>query len=181
MDIHLETSRLWLRPFDMADAESLHQLWVEPAVRKYLWDDQIISPDTVVEVIEASKKSFAEYGVGFWTLTGKEGIETFGFCGQRHFQEDGASNREVEVLYGLSTKHWGKGFSTEAAQQVIRCGFEQVSLDAIYAGVDAPNEASFRVMERLGMKFLRRTTVSGVTAIYYILHRNQFQSGIAMF
>ncbi len=178
MKIHLETTRLRLRSVDLADADSLHQLWIEPAVRKYLWDDQIISRDTVVDVIDASEKSFAECGFGFWTLTGKEHSETLGFCGLRHFQEDGASNREVELLYGLSTKHWGKGLTTEAAQQVMRHGFEQVGLDTIYAGADPPNEASFRVMEKLGMKFLRLTTVSGLTAIYYILHRDQFQFGI---
>lgn len=181
MTFHLETTRLWLRPIRLADAENLHQMWTEPAVRKYLWDDQIISRDTVIEVIEASEKSFVEYGFGFWVLNGKEDAETLGFCGLRHFQEDGASNREVEVLYGLSTKHWGKGLPTEAAQQVMRYGFEQVGLNAIYAGADPPNEASFRVMEKLGMKFLRLTTVGGVTAIYYILHREQFQGGSGTF
>ena len=181
MEIRLETSRLWLRPFGLADVESLHQLWTEPAVRKYLWDDQIISRDTVIEVIEASEKSFAEYGFGFWALIGKENAETLGFCGLRHFQEDRASNREIEVLYALSTKHWGKGLSAEAVQQVMRYGFEQVGLSAIYAGADPPNEASFRVMEKLGMQFLRLTTVGGLTAIYYILQRDQFQCEIGTF
>lgn len=181
MTLHLETSRLWLRPLGLADAENLHQLWTEPAVRKYLWDDQIISRDTVTEVIEASEKSFAECGFGFWTLTGKENTETLGFCGLRHFQEDGTSDSQVELMYGLSTTRWGKGLATEAAQRVMRYGFEEVGLDAIYAGADPPNERSFRVMENLGMKFLRLTAVGGVTAIYYILHRDQFQCGMKTF
>lgn len=181
MDMNLETTRLWLWPFTLADANDLHQLWTEPAVRKYLWDDQIISRDTVVEVIQASEKSFAEYGFGFWTISDKSKSATIGFCGLRHFLEDGGETTEVEVLYGLSPSYWGKGLSTEAAQQVMRYGFEQAGLEAIYAGADPPNQASFRVMVRLGMKFLRSTTVGGLEAIYYTLHRNQFHHVAVVF
>lgn len=78
------------------------------------------------------------------------------------------------MLYGFAPENWGKGLATEAAQEAIRYGFEQVGLERIYVGADPPNEASFRVMERIGMTFLRRTTVGELEAIYYILRRDEF-------
>lgn len=181
MGIYLETSRLWLHPFSLVDADNLHRIWIKPAVRKYLWDNEIISRDTVVEIIQASEKSFAEHAFGFWTLNGKDSQQVLGFCGLRHFLEDGASNTQVEILYGLLPRYWGHGLATEAAQQVLHYGFEQVGLKAIFAGADSPNGASFRVMERLGMKFLRQTTIGGLSAIYYVLNQDQFYPGVEVF
>lgn len=47
-----------LRPFIREDVDDLRRLWVDPAMRKYLWDDEVISRETAVEVVEASLESF---------------------------------------------------------------------------------------------------------------------------
>jgi len=41
-------------------------------VRRYLWGDQIISPEQAHEVIETSLASFATAGYGFWLVRMKE-------------------------------------------------------------------------------------------------------------
>lgn len=175
MAVDLETKRLLMRPFTLSDVDDLHRLWTDPAVRKFLWDDLMISRDTVIEVVEASLKGFGEHGFGLWTISFIGETKTIGFCGLRHFQYAAAETPEVEVLYGLTPEHWGKGLATEAACEVLRYGFEHAGLELIFAGADPPNEASFRVMDRLGMKFLRRTMLGEVEAIYYVLHRSEFQ------
>jgi RimJ/RimL family protein N-acetyltransferase len=53
-----------------------------------------------------------------------------------------------------------------------RYGFEECELAHIYAGPDPPNAASFRVIEKLGMKFARKTTVNGVETLYYVMSRD---------
>jgi ribosomal-protein-alanine N-acetyltransferase len=178
LTISLETQRLLLSPLSTADADALHQLWIEPSVRKFLWDDQVIPLETVVEVVQASIQSFAENKFGFWTLCLKGNPELIGFCGLRHFECSPDKASEVEILYGLKPEHWGNGLATEAAMATVRYGFEKVSLDRIYAGADSPNKASFRVMKRLGMRFARRTTIHGITselvADYFVLTRDEF-------
>src|SRR5262249_23546027 len=94
------------------------------------------------------------------------------FCGLRHFAEDGAESSEVEILYGVAPGHWGKRIATEAAGAVLRYGLGDRRLAQIYAGADPPNVASFPVIEKLGMKFARKTNVNGVEALYYVLSRN---------
>jgi RimJ/RimL family protein N-acetyltransferase len=70
-------------------------------------------------------------------------------------------------LYGIKPQRWGQGFAAEIAAAVSRRGFEINGLERIYAGADPPNKASFRVMEKIGMKFDARVTINGVEALYY--------------
>jgi [ribosomal protein S5]-alanine N-acetyltransferase len=172
----IETARLVMRPFATSDVDELHRLWVDPGVRKFLWDDRIIPAETAVAVLESSIGSFATHGFGFWTICFKNDPKLIGFAGLRRFTEDGAGTSEVEILYGVAPEHWGKGIATEAASEVLRYGFEEAELANIYAGADSPNAASFRVIEKLGMKFARKTAINGVEAVYYEINRGDYQS-----
>ncbi len=44
------------------------------------------------------------------------------------------------------------------------------------AGADPPNTASFRVIEKLGMKFAGKITINGLEAIYYVMNQDDFRS-----
>lgn len=48
--------------------------------------------------------------------------------------------------------HWGKGYATEAAREVIHFGFTQLQVHRVVAFCNAHNAASARVMEKLGMR-----------------------------
>jgi RimJ/RimL family protein N-acetyltransferase len=174
----LETERLLLTPFALTDVEALHQLWTTPAVRKFLWDDQIIPHETVVEIVQASIQSFADQNFGFWTLRLKNQPDLIGFCGLRPMERSPNEIAEVEIFYGLQPEHWKQGLATEASKAVLGYGFGKAQLERIYAGADPPNEASFQVMKRLGMKFARHTTIPGLVsdavADYYVISRAEF-------
>lgn len=164
-----------MRPFAENDVDEVHRLWVDPGVRKFLWDDQIIARETAVAVVESSIDSFATHGFGLWTICFKNDPKSVGFGGLRHFTEDGGAVSEVEILYGVAPEYWGKGIATEAACAVLRQGFGESDLAHIYAGADPPNAASFRVIEKLGMKFDRKIVVNGVEAIYYMISRDDYK------
>jgi RimJ/RimL family protein N-acetyltransferase len=166
----IETARLVMRPFATGDVDELHRLWIVPGVRKFLWDDQVITPETAVAVVESSIDSFATHGFGFWAIRFKNDPQLIGFAGLRFFTEDGAETSEVEILYGVAPEHWGKGIATETARAVLRYGFAERGLSNIYAGADPPNAASFRVIEKLGMKFARKTAINGVEAVYFVIN-----------
>jgi RimJ/RimL family protein N-acetyltransferase len=70
----------------------------------------------------------------------------------------------------------GKGYASEAAAELLRIGFEEVGLHRITADCDARNAASYRVMERIGMRreahFVRNAFEKGEWAdelVYAIL------------
>src|SRR5262245_45696451 len=182
----IETERLALCPVVTDDIDELHRLWIDPGVRKFLWDDQVIPRETAVAVVESSIDSFAAHGFGLWAICFKNDPGLIGFGGLRLFTEDGGENTEdggentedgsekaeVELLYGVAPENWGKGIAPEAARAVLRYGFEELNLERIYAGADPPNAASFRVIEKLGMKFARKTVINGLEAVYYLMNRN---------
>jgi hypothetical protein len=62
----IKTARLMMRPFAIDDVDDLHRLWVDPGVRKFLWDDQVIPRETAIVVVESSIESFVNHGFGFW-------------------------------------------------------------------------------------------------------------------
>lgn len=171
--VEIQTERLRMRPFTADHLDDLHQLWVTPGVRKYLWDDAAISREQAMEVIESSTESFRAHGFGLWAVYPKDEERLIGFCGFRHFGEQ----QEVEILYGVSPERWGEGLATEAARAMLRCGFEEHGFDQIYAGADPPNAASFRVMEKTGMKFAKRVHLNGLEAIYYVMSKEELEPG----
>ncbi len=62
-------------------------------------------------------------------------------------------NRQGEMGYWLGMDYWGKGFCTEAAEEVLRFGFEDLDLSRIHAQHFSRNPASGRVMEKIGMTY----------------------------
>ena len=81
----LQTSRLSLRPVLPRDTAMLHQLWTDPAVRRFLWDDAVIPVTTAAAVTSASANDFAARHYGLWSLcTPAATSRTLaGFCGLR--------------------------------------------------------------------------------------------------
>jgi len=169
--LQIETARLRLRPLVLDDVNALHAHWTDKNVRKYLWDDVIIPRAQVVEVVESSIANFAQHGFGFWALFPKDKPELIGFGGFRFFGEP----PEIEILYSLTPEYSGQGLATEAARAMLRYGFEEHQFARIYAGADPPNAASFRVMEKCGMKFAKRMRINNLEAVYYLIAKETFQ------
>ena len=168
----ITTARLRFQPFTLDDIDTLHHLWTDPDVRRYLWDDQSISRETAEEVVRGSLASFQEHRFGFWTLRLLENEAPIsGFCGLRFFDDP----PEIEILYGVAPAHWGKGLATEAARAVLRYGFEELQLAKIWGGADAPNIASVRVLEKLGMTYEKTVPMPLGEGPYSSLKRETFQ------
>ena len=56
MNFVLSTERTQLIPFQIGDWELFHQVNIDPHVRKYLWDDEIISEAISKEIRELNQK-----------------------------------------------------------------------------------------------------------------------------
>jgi ribosomal-protein-alanine N-acetyltransferase len=159
----IETARLRLRPFAAQDLDAIHGIWVEPEVRRYLWDGEQISKEKAETVLASSIESFENYGFGIWAVILRESGDLIGFCGFRYLDD----TPEIELTYGISTPYWGMGFATEGAKAAIRYGFEEVGLDRIVGIADTENIASRRVLEKVGMRFEQHTSHEGRDETHY--------------
>ena len=57
----------------------------------------------------------------------------------------------AELGYWIGFPFWGKGYATEAAQAMLKFGFEQLNLNKIYAVHTTENPNSGKVMQKNGM------------------------------
>src|SRR5688572_21808133 len=157
------TSRLSLRPVSIDEVDALHAMWTDADVRRYLWDDVIIPRERAEEVVRSIITSFERDGRGMWCIYEHAGHTPCGFCGFLPRE----SAEPAELIYGLLPAAWGRGYATESARAVIEYAFGTLNVAHIVAATDVPNGASIRVMERLGMRFVRREAVNGVELVFY--------------
>jgi [ribosomal protein S5]-alanine N-acetyltransferase len=167
----IETARLRLRPLAPEDLGAIHRLWVNPEVRRYLWDDERISKERARSVIAAGIEDFESHGFGLWAVIPAEDEELIGFCGFRSLEDA----PEIELLYGISPPYWGMGLATEAARAAIRYGFEEAGFDRILGIADTEIEASRRVLEKAGMRFEKHTIYEGRDEVRYEISLQEFR------
>ena len=157
------TARLTLRPFTMDDLDVVHTLWTDPDVRRYLWDNMVIPRERAEEMLRASIAAAERNGRGMWLIFEGSAETACGFCGFLPRNEPD----HAQLIYGLAPNVWGRGYATESVRAVVEYGFATLGLPKIAASADVPNTASARVLERLGMHFVRREMVHGIDLVFY--------------
>lgn len=60
-----------------------------------------------------------------------------------------------EIGYGVGSAHWGKGYVTEAVKRFLAYLFDEKGMKTVCASYFTGNDASRRVMEKCGMRYLR--------------------------
>lgn len=61
-------------------------------------------------------------------------------------------NQEAMFGYCLRLDVWNKGYATQSAKVMIHFGFHKLRLRRITSTCDVKNIASYKVMEKLGMR-----------------------------
>ena len=64
-------------------------------------------------------------------------------------------DNSCEIGYGVGSRYWNRGYATEAVKSFIAYCFDEAGFDEVRASFFTGNDASRRVMEKCGMKFLR--------------------------
>ena len=145
----IDTDRLHLRCPRAADALSLAEM-MTPAISRWLasWPAPI-SPEAVTDRITKAQDALADkHAVNMVIETKAQGI-VIGWTGVERCEGNG---RRGDLSYWLGEAHHGSGYGVEAAAAMISIAFEHLDLDAIEAGAQAENLASFAIMRRLWMK-----------------------------
>lgn len=166
----IETERLLLRPFTSGDLDEFVVLCADPDVMRYIATGEAYSPERAQMRFNSLIEHWNEHGFGLWAMIEKAGDEFMGFCGLQ-FLDD---TREIEVGYRLAKRFWGRGLATEAARASLRFGFEELGLDRIVAVVQPENTASWRVLEKTGLRYVRDARFYDTDVRYYAITREQY-------
>ena len=160
----LTTPRLSLTPLAASDHASLHALMTSPGVRRFLWDDRFISRDETSEVLARNAELFSTRGFGVWGVREHSSHELLGFGGFWYFRNP----PELELMYGVSDAHAGRGLATEIAREVMHYAVIELGWRSMRASTDYGNVASSRVLETVGFRLERRAEVEGLDTLFYV-------------
>ncbi len=148
-DYPLTTERLVLRPFAAADLEDVLAYRGLAEVARYVPFeplDRAGAPEFLAD--SAGRAELAKEGDFLRLAVELEGT----VIGDVLLFWRSDEQRQGEVGYAFNPAHSGHGYATEAAREMLRLGFEELGLNRSIGRIDARNDASARVLERLGMR-----------------------------
>jgi ribosomal-protein-alanine N-acetyltransferase len=173
----LETPRLVLRPVRPHDHATLHGMFIQPGVRRFVFDDEIVTLEQVTEIIQTSGDLFRTQQFGLWLArpspASAAGDAPIGFGALWHFRDP----PELELLYGVADAEVGLGYGREIARAVIDYGFTTLHMPAIRASTDAAHVASRRLLEALDFSFDRQAVVGALDTVFYSLRNPSVTTG----
>jgi len=158
----LETARLRLRGFQLADLDAYVGIWQEPAFYRYL-SPRPMAEEEVWTIMLRSMGHWALQGFGFWAVEEKASGRFLGAVGFADARRDMVPSIKgvPEMGWVLAASAHGQGYASEAVAAAQAWG------DAHFGGartvciMDPDNLASRRVAEKFGFREFAYTTYKG--------------------
>jgi [ribosomal protein S5]-alanine N-acetyltransferase len=181
-DLVIDTTRLRLRPVAQADAPALFAIFSDPVVMRYWSTPPWTAPTQAEEMVRRESAGAAagssvrlavlvRAGAAVGAGTGVGAPQSGPRAGSAQAGPPAASagppaeligtvslfaldlgNRRAEIGYALHRSAWGHGYAAEAVTGVVDHAFGELGLNRLEADIDPRNEASARLLDRLGFR-----------------------------
>lgn len=147
----LRTDRLTIRPGRPADAEATWRIRSAPGVSDWLgyrpgelpeWTETFVEPERLARTLVVERDG---------VVIGDLMLEVSSPWAQREVR-DQAVDRQASLGWVLDPAHRGQGLATEAVRALIDAAFRHLGVHRVTADCTVDNDASWRLMERLGMR-----------------------------
>lgn len=139
----LTTTRLHIRPFTIDDVAAVHTYTSNPQVMAYI-DDGASTLDQTHDFVQQQHGDEAKAFAVTLNITG----DLVGHI----IAHPWVAHRTYELGWVLHPTHHAHGYATEAARVVMAYCFETLDAHRVIATCQPENSASYRVMEKLGMR-----------------------------
>lgn len=146
----LQTKRLILRRWTEADADSLYEYAKDPAVGPVAgWSPHKSKEESLAVIRDVFN------GAECYAICEKDSDKAIGAIELMLYgrSSNTKSEDECELGYWLGKPFWGRGYIPEAAEELLRRGFEDLGMNAVWCGYYDGNEKSKRVQEKLGFQY----------------------------
>jgi len=163
---HLTASRLCA-----ADFSILCQMHQDSTVMATL--NGIRSHEQTKQYLQHNLDHWQRYGYGLWIFRDRTNSKFVGRGGLRKIYVDGIE--EIELAYALMPAYWGKGLATEMATAILAVGFEYLDISEVVCLTLTTNQASQRVMEKVGFQYERNLIHANLPHVLYRLTITDWQ------
>jgi RimJ/RimL family protein N-acetyltransferase len=153
----LETERLVLRRLSTDDAEFVLELLNEPSFLRYIGDRGVRNlEDARQYVLNRLVTSYERNGFGLYLVELRESRIPIGISGlvKRDTLPD------ADIGFAFLEAYWSKGYAVESAAAVMNYAREVLGLTRILAITSLYNEASARLLGKIGLRFERLINLS---------------------
>jgi RimJ/RimL family protein N-acetyltransferase len=152
----LETARLRLRHLTPEDAPFILGLLNEPSWLRFIGDRGVRTLEDAHRYIENGPMAmYARHGFGLYLMALKDGGVPIGLCGLLRR----AGLDDVDIGFALLPAYWSHGYAFEAAAAVLAHARDVLGLPRVVAITTPDNEASARLLEKLGFGLERTITL----------------------
>lgn len=141
MALHLQTTRLSLRPWQDGDVESYRALVAERG-------EGTPSVEDVTQRIASQRADTERTGFALLAIVRRDQGDFIGYCG---LIVGRSTVDEPEIAYELHPHAHGHGYATEAARAITDAA-TATGRHRLWATVRSWNTASFRVLDKLGFE-----------------------------
>jgi len=148
--LELHSKRCVLRQWNASDLAPWAAMNADPEVRRHF--PSLLSAEQASAEAGRCRDAIAQRGWGMWALEVPGEFAFAGFVGLNVPHYDAPFVPAVEIGWRLPRAAWGQGYATEAAQAALEFALTRLGLDEVIAIAVPGNEASLRVMKRLGME-----------------------------
>jgi ribosomal-protein-alanine N-acetyltransferase len=175
----LQTERLVLRQIVQSDADDLFRIFSDAEIMQYWSCRPYTSAEQAHKLIESMALAI-DNGIGVhWAVTLAGDDRLIGKCGYNEWHK---VHRRGDISYMLARDFWGQGVVSEALRAMLDYGFGPMNLHSVEAGVTPGNDASTRMLEKLGFRLeghLRESFWAEdrfVDSLIYSLLRQEWES-----
>lgn len=154
-----------------ADFSILCQMHQDPNVMATL--NGIRSNAQTTQYLQDNLDHWQRYGYGLWIFCDKTNGNFVGRGGLRHIYVD--DHDQIELAYALMSAYWGKGLATEMATAILTVGFEVLNIEQVVCLTLTTNQASQRVMQKVGFQYERNIIYANLPHVLYRLNANQWR------
>ena len=150
--IELKTERLLVRKFDTNDAEFILHLLNQPSFIRFIGDKHVRTVDDATKYLSTGPiESYNRNGFGLYLVQLSDSKEPIGMCGVLKRE----SLPDPDLGFAFLPKYWGKGYAFEAASAALGQARDVFRLSRILAITNPDNDASIKLLAKLGFQFER--------------------------
>lgn len=166
----VETPRLRGERIDSRHFDEICQLHRDPLVAALLTaGGRPVADQVTRERLERHTGHWERHGYGFWVFRAKDGGRFIGRGGLGHYEVEG--EEMAGLSYAVVSGEWGRGYATEIARAGVEAGFEGLGLEWIGSWTLEKNEASKRVMEKVGFRYERAIEFAELPHLFFRLRK----------
>lgn len=151
----METDRLILRPFTLADAPDVFEFKRDAQVAQYLRGVKV--HQEIKETINMLTNIIAWYdneeGSSWIAVVDKKTKKVIGMAGYISYNKE---KQEVEIAGYGAASFWGSSYGPEVGKALVDWAWKNLKVNRIVAKIDPDNTRSKSVVQKLGMKFVEK-------------------------